>query len=139
MSSFSHRPGPAAGGAPAKHFAVSAQCENSPSQQGALNDLARNGLQRPAAAAARVFALSKPTKLNRARASPRRSRFPSSELGGKAGVLSFRIAKEKGRKICSILGKGHFLIPDKLISSPTPEIKLETANGLLATGKAKAS
>ena len=46
---------------------------------------------------------------------------------------------EKGRKISSILRKGHFLIPDKLISSPTPEIKLETANGLLATGKAKAS
>ena len=46
MSSFSHRPGSAAGGAQAKHFGVSAQCENSPSQQGALNDRARNGLQR---------------------------------------------------------------------------------------------
>jgi hypothetical protein len=51
----------------------------------------------------------------------------------------FRIAMEKGRKIWCIPGKGHFLIRDKLISSPTPEIKLETANGLLATGKAKAS
>src|SRR5215469_18749535 len=86
MSSFSHRPGPAAGGAQAKHFGVSALCENSPGQQGALNDRARNGLQRPAASAARVFALSKPTKLNRAKASPRgAARFPSSELGGKAG------------------------------------------------------
>jgi len=54
-------------------------------------------------------------------------------------VFAIRIAMEKERKVRCILGKGHFLIPDKLISSPTPEIKLETANGLLATGKAKAS
>jgi hypothetical protein len=60
-------------------------------------------------------------------------------LGAKPGFSPSELPMEKGRKISSILRKGHFLIPDKLISSPTPEIKLETANGLLATGKAKAS
>src|SRR6516165_5355778 len=84
MSSFSHWPGPAAGGAQAKHFGVSALCENSPGEQGALNDRARNGLQRPAAAAARVFALSKPTKLNRARASPTRGPLPVERTWGQS-------------------------------------------------------
>src|SRR6516164_3582674 len=100
MSSFSHRPGPASGGAQAQHFGVSAQCENSPSQQGALNGRARNGFQRPAGLRGQSLPTLKTdeAKTGRGQASAQ----PASRranLGAKPGFSPFRIEMEKERKI----------------------------------------